>query len=79
MPRNGRPPTSTALESQQVDIVVQVDGRVRGTIQVANNASENEVTIQARHEITVLSDVAYTRVVFVPNRVINFVRQATRT
>ena len=61
------------LERQRVEIVVQIDGRVRGTIQVASNATENEVTSQARHEITVLSDLAYTRVVFVPNRVINFV------
>ena len=64
---------SAALERQRVEIVVQVDGRVRGTIQVANNATENEVTGQAHREITVLSDLAYHRVVFVPNRVINFV------
>jgi leucyl-tRNA synthetase len=62
-----------ALENQQVEIVVQVDGRVRGTIRVPDDASESAVTDQARHEFSVLSDLDYDRVVFVPNRVVNFV------
>jgi leucyl-tRNA synthetase len=62
-----------ALQVRRVEIIVQVDGRIRGTVHLANDASESQVIRRAREEVTALSEVHHHRVVFVPNRVINFV------
>lgn len=61
------------IEDEDVEIAVQVDSKVRGTITVAGNASEPDVCEIARRDVTALLGTDDVRVVYVPGRVVNFV------
>lgn len=65
------------LDSDDVEITVQVDGRVRGRISVRRDASESDVRELATREVAAVAAlttaVGYQRVVYVPGRAINFV------
>lgn len=64
-----------AVEST-VEIAVQVNGKRRGSIEVAADASEDVVVGAARADENVarhLADVEERRVIFVPGRLVNFV------
>jgi leucyl-tRNA synthetase len=55
-------------------IVVQVNGKVRANIQVARGASQEVVRVQAEEAVARwLADVTERKVIFVPDRLINFV------
>ena len=57
-------------------IVVQVNGRVRGTISVANTASEQQIIELAKKEpkvIAYLKNKEVQRVIYVPHRLVNIV------
>ncbi|NOX24348.1 MAG: leucine--tRNA ligase [Actinobacteria bacterium] len=60
------------LEDEEVEIVVQVDGKVRGTITVPRDAPEPDVCEIARRDVEALG-TDDSRVVYVPGRVVNFV------
>lgn len=63
-----------ALQVELVEIPVQVDGRVRGTISVPAGADEAEVVAAARSGLAAAPPAdAVRRTVFVANRVLNFV------
>ena len=65
---------SSLLLSREVEIPVQVDGRVRGTVVVAPDAGRDEVVLAARRAVTTVPPEERTaRLVFVPGRVISFV------
>jgi leucyl-tRNA synthetase len=65
-----------ALEQQQIRIVVQVDGKVRGRIVVSADASEKAVEAEALADQKVrgfISGKPVRRVVQVPGRLVNIV------
>ncbi len=65
------------LERSRVTIAVQVDGRLRGTIEVDRASSQEEVVLRAREAGTVtrhLENQTVHRVVYVPGKMVNFVR-----
>ncbi len=66
---------SKIIESQ-VSVAVQVNGKLRGTISVTQDAAEDDVIISAREEENVaryLDGVEERRIVHVPGRLVNFV------
>ena len=66
---------SKIIESQ-VSVAVQVNGKLRGTISVPQDAAEDDVIIAAREEDNVaryLDGVEERRIVHVPGRLVNFV------
>ena len=66
-----------ALKGEQVEIVVQVDGRVRGTIELPSDSQQDEASQVARREVPAVPHVDHvSRVVFVVDRLINFVTAA---
>jgi leucyl-tRNA synthetase len=63
-----------ALEDGTVEIVIQVDGRVRGTVEISHGAEESEVAGAARARIPAApTDEETSRIVFVADRLLNFV------
>ena len=66
------------LEQNEVEIAVQVDGKLRGTINVAPDAPVSAVRDIARRQVMSLPAVEETNVIYVPGRVINFVTQSER-
>jgi len=64
------------LKREVVEMAVQVNGTVRGTIEVDADAAEAEVLATAKAEENVaryLDDKAIQREIYVPGRIINFV------
>ncbi|MFZ4515525.1 MAG: leucine--tRNA ligase [Acidimicrobiia bacterium] len=64
------------LVDDEVEIPVQINGKVRGRVLVAADASEAELEASARKDETIagyLSDVTVRKVIAVPGRLINFV------
>lgn len=60
--------------TQSVEIAIQVDGRVRGTIHVPHGVGETDVARAARRVVSAVPPESGTRrTIFVPNRVLNFV------
>jgi leucyl-tRNA synthetase len=67
-------PVADSSSPDEVEIPVQVNGKMRGVITVAHDASEEEVAGTARISVDAVPRAdETTRVVFVPSRVINFV------
>jgi leucyl-tRNA synthetase len=66
------PQSAASSDDELVDIAVQVDGKLRGSITVPRDASERNTCEVARREVSAVPAVA-TRVVYVPGRVVNFV------
>jgi leucyl-tRNA synthetase len=69
-------PTAERAERQvqTIDVVIQVDGRVKGTVSALPGVEEHEVVAAARRGIPALpSDAATRTTIFVPDRVLNFV------
>ncbi len=65
-----------ALRAERIELVVQVNGRVRGKVEVDTDASEDEVlaTILANDRVrSTLADRPVKRTVVVPGRVVNLV------
>jgi len=61
---------------ETVKIAVHVNGKLRGTVEAAPDATQEEVEALARQEENItrhLDGVTLRRVVFVPNRLLNFV------
>jgi len=66
----------TYLQKDEVEIAVQVNGKVRGTVAVAPDAPKQEVLAAARAEENVaryLAGATVQREIYVPGRIINFV------
>jgi leucyl-tRNA synthetase len=66
------------IKKDVVEMAVQVNGTVRGTIEVDADAEEDAVLDKARHEENVaryLEDGTIQREIFVPGRIVNFVVQ----
>jgi leucyl-tRNA synthetase len=62
------------VEASPVEIVIQIDGRLCGTIEVAHRSAQDEIVELARERIAgVPADDYLHRVVFVPDRLLNFV------
>ncbi len=64
------------LRASSVQLAVQVNGRLRGTVEVSADADQEAVVAAARTEDNVrrfLEDVEVRRVVHVPGRLVNFV------
>lgn len=63
-------------KEEQVILAVQVNGKLRGTVELAPGASQDEALALARAEDNVarhLEDVELRRVIYVPNRLLNLV------
>ena len=64
----------TALEVGTVEMIIQVDGRVRGTIELPRGTDESEVAAAARARIPAAPGHDHTsRIVFVADRLLNFI------
>ncbi|MBI5465713.1 MAG: leucine--tRNA ligase [Candidatus Kerfeldbacteria bacterium] len=66
----------SALKSDTISITVQVNGKVRSSIQVAARAKEDEIVKAARADVNVARHLAgktIVRQVYVPGRLVNFV------
>lgn len=66
----------TLVTDEEVRVVIQVDGRVRGTITVARDLPDATVRDAAEHDASTrkwLGGKRVDRVVVVPNRLVNFV------
>ena len=64
------------LERDTLEVPVQVNGKVRGRIEIPADATENEVLEIARADKNVkrhLSDREIKRAIYVPKRIVNFV------
>ena len=69
-------PDPQSLQREQVELVVQVNGKLRGRIQVSSSAEEEKVRRAALSEPNVQRAVgaaAPTRFIFVPGRLLNIV------
>jgi len=67
-------PIADGASPDEVEIAVQVDGKLRGVIVVADRATEADVSGAARARVEAVPGASEVdRVVFVPGRVINFV------
>ena len=63
-------------QENTVEMIIQVNGKLRGTLTIDRDAQQNVVDQLARTEITKwLENKTIVKVVFVPNRMINFVIQ----
>jgi leucyl-tRNA synthetase len=68
------------IRADEVEIVVQVDGKRRGTIRLPSGASQEEVEQAARTSRAAqpsLRDRQVVRTIFVPDRLINLVTRST--
>jgi len=66
----------TALVSDSLELMVQVNGKVRGKIEVALNASKDEIEALAKADekvIKFVGDKSIKRVIVVPGRLVNIV------
>jgi leucyl-tRNA synthetase len=64
----------TNLATATVTVVVQVDGRLRGRVELPTGTSETDAAAAARSAVgEALDDLQVRRVVFVPDRIVNFV------
>ena len=61
------------LAADTVEIAVQVDGRLRGTVEVPADADEAAVLAIARLEVPAVAAAISVRVIYVPGRVYNVV------
>jgi len=64
------------LQKDEVEIAVQVNGKVRGTVAVAPDAPKAQVLAVARADENVaryLADATVQREIYVPGRIVNFV------
>lgn len=64
------------LVKKEVTVVVQINGKLRGQIQVASGTGQEEVFAQARGDGKVaayLADKAIKKSIYVPNKLVNFV------
>ncbi len=67
-------PDPAAFVGEQVEIVVEVDGRVRGTVNVPVDAGKDAVLAAVRAtDLPVPEEPAIAQVVYVENRLVNFV------
>ena len=66
----------TLLIREKVKMAVQVNGKMRGTIEISRDASEEEATEKAMSLATViaaLKNEEVKKVIYVPNRIINVI------
>ena len=63
-------PDKAVLEAEDVEIVVQVNGRVRGQVRVGRGTEDAEVVAAAANAVGVERPA---RVVYVPDRLVNLV------
>ena len=64
------------LKSDEIQFIVQVNGKLRGKIKVAVEAEKDEILALAKNEDNVskfLQDKEIVKEIFVPNKLINFV------
>ncbi|MFO0971349.1 MAG: class I tRNA ligase family protein [Candidatus Saccharimonadales bacterium] len=69
-------PNETYLQSETMKIAVQVNGKVRATIELAADAPENTVTETAKQNekvATYLSGSQLKKSIYIPGKIINFV------
>ncbi len=67
---------TTKIQREVVTIIVQVNGKVRGSFQTSAHSSETEATTQAQSVPSVkkwLMDKTIARVIYIPDRLINIV------
>jgi leucyl-tRNA synthetase len=66
----------SALVQDEITLIIQVLGKLRAKIQVANNITENDAVALAKADENVLKfigDKTIVKTIFVPNKLINFV------
>ena len=64
------------LEEDSVSIAIQVNGKLRGSIEVSKNISKNDIIVQAKKHENVLIHLAKKKIIkeiVVPERLVNFV------
>ena len=61
------------LVVDEVEIPIQVNGKLRGKITVSKSASENEIKEKALNEVKAYLTNGYKKIVYIPNRIFNIV------
>lgn len=64
------------LEEQWVEIIVQVNGKVRGRLSVKKDTDKQELINRAREHSSIakwLENRAFSKIVYIPNKLLNFV------
>jgi leucyl-tRNA synthetase len=67
---------TSALTKSSVEIAVQVNGKLRGTVVVSPEASQDDIETAAKHNDNVkkfIDDKAIRKVIFVPGKLLNIV------
>ena len=70
------PTDESALEKSVLELIVQVNGKLRGRVAVAPDASEDDAVALARELDNVEKFIAgktLRKVIYVPNKILNFV------
>ncbi len=66
----------TKITLEELSVVVQVDGKLRGNIKIEKSISEDDLIIKAKQEINVakfLLDKKIIKIIVIKNKIINFV------
>ncbi|MBD3231836.1 leucine--tRNA ligase [Candidatus Dependentiae bacterium] len=65
---------SNLAQVSEVEIAIQINGKLRGTIQVSKDSSQEDVEAESKKAVTKwLENKQITKTIFVKNRLINFV------
>ena len=70
------PVDEAALEKTVVELAVQVNGKLRGKVEVSANASEDDAVTAARKQENVekfLAGKTMRKIIYVPEKILNFV------
>ena len=62
-----------ALVVDEIEIPIQVNGKLRGKITMSKNASEDEVKARALEEVKAYVENGYKKIIFIPGRIFNIV------
>ena len=71
-----------ALKQNEIDFVLQIDGKTRSTIKIASTANDNEIIRVAKESDAYKkysSDLGIRKTIIVPNRLINIVLEKFAT
>ena len=64
----------TKLQSDTIEIAMQINGKLRGNIQIPNNAEKDTVIAQAKQALAdKLADAEIIKEIYVPKKIVNFV------
>ncbi len=61
------------MEDSEVEIPIQVNGKLRGKISVSKTATEDEIKAEALEAVASYVAVGVKKIIYIPNRIFNIV------